>query len=62
MELGTIPLPKSVTKSRIEENIDIFDFELTAEEREILKGFDRKYRTLPIKEWADHPYYPFEKN
>lgn len=31
-----MPLPKSVTKSRIEENADIYDFELSAEEMEKL--------------------------
>ncbi|CAB3223164.1 unnamed protein product, partial [Arctia plantaginis] len=62
VELGTIPLPKSITKSRIEENINICDFELISSDREILKGYDRKYRTLSILEWADHPYFPFEKN
>jgi len=33
---GFIPLPKSVTKSRIEENAQIYDFELTAEEMKSL--------------------------
>lgn len=33
---GFIPLPKSVTKSRIEENADIYDFELTTEEMKSL--------------------------
>jgi len=30
--MGFVPLPKSVTPSRIQENTEIFDFELTAEE------------------------------
>ncbi len=32
LQTGTLPLPKSVTPSRILENTNIFDFELTAED------------------------------
>ncbi|KAF2737747.1 2,5-diketo-D-gluconic acid reductase A [Polyplosphaeria fusca] len=32
LQQGFVPLPKSVTKSRIEENANIYDFELTDEE------------------------------
>lgn len=32
LQHGVCPLPKSVTPSRIEENADVFDFELTAED------------------------------
>jgi diketogulonate reductase-like aldo/keto reductase len=32
LQKGFVPLPKSVTKSRIEENADIYDFELSEEE------------------------------
>lgn len=37
---GFVPLPKSVTPSRIEENADVFDFELTAEEMDSLSTSD----------------------
>lgn len=33
---GFIPLPKSVTPARIEENADVYDFELTTEEMKSL--------------------------
>ncbi|KAG9194364.1 2-dehydropantolactone reductase [Alternaria panax] len=36
LQMGFIPLPKSVTKSRIEENAQIYDFELSAEDMESL--------------------------
>ncbi|KAK9681153.1 hypothetical protein QE152_g38527 [Popillia japonica] len=32
ISLGMVVIPKSVTKSRIIENIDVFDFQLSAEE------------------------------
>jgi len=37
LQQGFVPLPKSVNPSRIEENADIFDFELTAEEMKTLE-------------------------
>jgi diketogulonate reductase-like aldo/keto reductase len=36
LQMGFVPLPKSVTKSRIEENAQIFDFELAAEDMKSL--------------------------
>lgn len=38
MEKGVIPLPKSVTPSRIEENFDVFGFTLSARDVELLDG------------------------
>ncbi|KAJ8706946.1 hypothetical protein PYW08_011080 [Mythimna loreyi] len=61
IELGVIPIPKSLTKSRIDQNINVFDFSLTQEEKDVLKKFDRNYRTIPQLKWLNHPYYPFEK-
>jgi diketogulonate reductase-like aldo/keto reductase len=40
LQKGFLPLPKSVTTSRIYENTDIFDFELTDEEMEILSSME----------------------
>lgn len=39
---GVIAIPKSVRKERMEENINIFDFELTAEDMEAIKTLDTK--------------------
>lgn len=39
-----IVIPKSVTPSRIEENANIFDFELTNEELEMINGCNRNQR------------------
>jgi diketogulonate reductase-like aldo/keto reductase len=44
LQLGDIVIPKSVTPSRIKENIDVFDFELTADDVEQITGLDRGER------------------
>lgn len=46
VDQGAIPLPKSVTASRIRENVDIFDFKLDQEDLNKLEALDRNLRTL----------------
>ena len=36
LQNGFLPLPKSVTQSRISENAKVFDFEITHEDMEII--------------------------
>lgn len=38
LQRGYLPLPKSVTRSRIKENSEVFDFELSAEDVQIIAG------------------------
>jgi 2,5-diketo-D-gluconate reductase A len=47
IERGDIVFPKSVTASRISENIDIFDFELSGEDVEAISALNRNERTGP---------------
>ena len=47
LERGDIVFPKSVTPDRIRENIDIFDFGLSAEEVEAISALNRNERTGP---------------
>ncbi len=44
LQLGVQLIPKSTKKARIEENCDIFDFSLTAEEMAAIDGLDRNMR------------------
>lgn len=45
LQLGNIVIPKSITPSRIRENISLHDFELTDEEMNEIKQLDREGRT-----------------
>ncbi|MFJ9031915.1 aldo/keto reductase [Streptomyces sp. NPDC102274] len=47
LQLGNIVIPKSVTPARIHENIDIFDFELSAGDMAALATLDRGLRVGP---------------
>lgn len=48
LEQGFVPLPKSVTPSRIQENADVYDFELTKEEMESLSGLGEEYYSMDL--------------
>jgi 2,5-diketo-D-gluconate reductase A len=47
LQLGNVVIPKSVTPERIRENIDVFDFELSADQMDAIAGLDRGMRTGP---------------
>ncbi|MER5334153.1 aldo/keto reductase [Micromonospora sp. NPDC002717] len=47
LQLGNIVIPKSVTPSRIRQNLDVFDFHLTDEEMASIAATDRGLRTGP---------------
>jgi len=44
LQSGVVVIPKSVTPSRIEENFDVFDFELTERDMENIAALDRNQR------------------
>ncbi len=56
IQRNVIVIPKSIHKARIEQNIDVFDFELTAEDMEQIEALDRELRVGPdpdamIEKW-----------
>ncbi|XP_014604340.1 PREDICTED: uncharacterized protein LOC106786945 [Polistes canadensis] len=53
---GAAVIPKSVTKSRIKENMEIFDFELTTDEMTAIKAIGTGERIAPSAEVQDHKY------
>ena len=68
MEKTCIVIPKSVTKERIISNFDVFNFQLTPDEMQVLEGLNRNWRAcLPtvvidgkeVPRDRDHLFYPF---
>ena len=53
LQRGNIVFPKSVTPERIRENIDLFDFGLSAEEVEAISALNRNERTGPDPDTFD---------
>jgi 2,5-diketo-D-gluconate reductase A len=47
LQLGNVVIPKSVTRSRIEENLDVFGFDLTEDDMGAIEPLDRRERTGP---------------
>lgn len=47
LQRGRIIIPKSVTPQRIRENLDVFGFDLTADELTVIDGLERDGRTGP---------------
>lgn len=66
LQRDIVVIPKSVTVSRVKENINLFDFTLDNEDIEALKGLDvgepaRACDFSFAKAFVEHPEWPFPK-
>jgi aldehyde reductase len=59
MQLGNIVIPKSVTKERIINNFEVFDFSLTDGDMSDLQNFGYVERMCPMFDDTEHADYPF---
>ncbi|CAH0394359.1 unnamed protein product [Bemisia tabaci] len=60
IENGNIVIPKSVTKSRIIENIKVFDFKLSPEDIEAIDALNKNDRVCALERDVSHKDYPFK--
>lgn len=61
IQCGVIPLPKSSRKERIYENLNVFDFQLSDEEMNLMKSFHHDGNQICKFHFAeDSVYYPFK--
>lgn len=57
IQRNTIVIPKTSSVERLKENFNVFDFELSKEDMEVIRNVDRKHRTNhPTKAWGLDPY------
>ncbi|XP_013174473.1 PREDICTED: aldose reductase-like isoform X1 [Papilio xuthus] len=62
IDRGNIVIPKSVTKSRIASNFEVFDFKLSKEDLDLINTFDCNGRLVPMTASLGHKYHPFEND
>lgn len=59
IQLGTIPIPKSQTKERIQHNIEVFDFALNDIEMDVLNQFNNGNRISHSRHLSHAKEFPF---
>lgn len=59
LQRGNVVIPKSVTESRIQENMEILDFELSAEDVADIDSFDNGGRFCGLPWLSHHQHFPF---
>ncbi|KFO18952.1 aldo-keto reductase family 1 member C4 [Fukomys damarensis] len=59
LQRGVVVLAKSFSEKRIQENMQVFEFQLTPEDMKVLDGLNRNVRYITFNIGTTHPNYPF---
>jgi diketogulonate reductase-like aldo/keto reductase len=54
---GVCAIPKTIRESELKENLDIFDFELSAEDMAAITALDHNYHFLRPRDWFGLPLW-----
>lgn len=61
-QIGTVTIPKSVTRDRIISNFDVFNFDLSYDDIAEIEGIGYVSRVITGEAHRDHPNFPFGDN
>nr|XP_006135535.1 aldo-keto reductase family 1 member C3-like [Pelodiscus sinensis] len=59
LQRGIVVLFKSFTKERIEENSQVFDFQLSEEDMKTIDGMNKNRPYVLLEQFLEHPQFPF---
>lgn len=60
IQIGNVVIPKSVTKERIINNFDVFNFTLSEDDIKAIESFGYVERVCKMSQDMDHPDFPFK--
>ena len=61
IERGVIVIPKSVNSTRIKENFNVFDFQLSFDDLKQINSLNNNTRISDVAYAKNHKYYPFNE-
>uniref|UniRef100_A0A8C5DC39 NADP-dependent oxidoreductase domain-containing protein n=1 Tax=Gouania willdenowi TaxID=441366 RepID=A0A8C5DC39_GOUWI len=59
IQRGVVCIPKSVTPSRIQQNLEVLDFCLSPDDMKLMESMNRNERLIKVWRDSNHPYFPF---
>nr|XP_039247806.1 aldo-keto reductase family 1 member B1-like [Styela clava] len=60
IDRGLVVIPKSVTPSRIRSNFRVFDFSLDENDKHLIRGLNKDFRSCGMDPFSSHKYFAFK--